>query len=108
MVFNWLTDNPADIVILHIGTNGLDPGPADVETILDEIDSFSTDIWVVLALIINRACCVEVPLCPVECQETMDFNDNIEDMAFDRINNQSNPAYPDKIVIVDMEAGAGP
>ena len=36
----------------------------------------------------------------------MDFNDNVEDMALDRVNNPGNPAYPDKIIIVDMEAGA--
>jgi hypothetical protein len=36
----------------------------------------------------------------------MDFIDNVEDMALDRVNNPGNPAYPDKIFIVDMEAGA--
>jgi hypothetical protein len=102
---DWLVAFQPDIVLLHIGTNGLDPSPADVEAILDEIDAFSPDVWVVLALIINRACCVDTPPCP-ECQETMDFNDNIEDMALDRVNNPGNPAYPDNIIIVDMEAGA--
>jgi hypothetical protein len=102
---DWLVAFQPDIVLLHIGTNGLDPNPADVKNILDEIDSFSPDVWVVLALIINRACCVDTPPCP-ECQETMDFNDNVEDMALDRVNNPGNPAYPDNIIIVDMEAGA--
>ena len=102
----WLADYQPQIVLLHIGTNYLDPSPDDVEAILDVIDAFSPNVWVVLARIINRACCAEAPLCPVECQQTMDFNDNVEDMALDRINNPSIPAIPDKIVIVDMEAGA--
>jgi acyl-CoA thioesterase-1 len=102
---DWLDAFQPDIVLLHIGTNDLDPSPDDVEAILDEIDAFSPDVWVVLALIINRACCEDTPPCP-ECQETMDFNDNIEDMALDRVNNPGNPAYPDNIIIVDMEAGA--
>lgn len=38
-IYNWLAQNPADIVLLHIGTNSLDPnGQADVAAILDEID----------------------------------------------------------------------
>ena len=102
---DWLDAFQPDIVLLHIGTNDLDPSSDEVEAILDEIDAFSPDVWVVLALIINRACCEDPLPCP-ECQETMDFNDNIEDMALDRINNPGNPAYPDNIIIVDMEAGA--
>ncbi len=50
-----------------------------------------------LALILHRA---------QKVTTTMDFNDNVEDMALDRVNNPANPAWPDKIVIVDMEAGA--
>src|SRR4030042_494207 len=56
-VYNWLTANPADIVLLHIGTNDITYGGQDaneVSDILDEIDRFSTDTKVILALIINR------------------------------------------------------
>jgi hypothetical protein len=104
-VLVWLTDNPDDIVLLHIGTNSLTANPDDVKAILDEIDDFSPNVWVVLARIIDRNCSTD----PTPCSEsatTMAFNDNVEDMALDRINNPGNPAYPDKIVIVDMEAGA--
>lgn len=90
-VYAWLTQNPANIVLLHIGTNGLDPDPSDVERILNEIDRFSLDIVVILARIINRTDSVENSL------ETTQFNDNIENMAKDRI------ANGDKIVIVDQE-----
>ena len=37
----WLAAEQPEIVLLHIGTNGLDPSPDDVEAILDEIDAFS-------------------------------------------------------------------
>jgi len=55
---NWLTNTPADVVLLHIGTNALITSPNDVESILDEIDEYETDnnvsITVILARIINR------------------------------------------------------
>ncbi len=34
------------------------------------------------------------------------FNNNVENMAQDRISNPSNPAFPDDIIIVDMQNGA--
>ncbi len=105
-VYGWLTGNPADIVLLHIGTNALNSIPDDVETILDEIDAFDPDTWVVLALIINRACASDPDPCS-GAQITMDFNNNVKDMALDRVNNPANPAFPDKIIVVDMEDGAG-
>ena len=93
---------PADIVLLHIGTNGNDEpmgtSADDIEKILDHIDSVSTDIAVILALIIDR-----VPNQPF----VTELNNNIKSMALDRINNPANDAYPDKIVIVDMQHGAG-
>ena len=98
----YLDYYPADIILLHIGTNGNDEAdgtiPDDVEDILNEIDRYEdstgTHIKVFLALIINRS--------PNETFVT-DFNNNIKAMALDRMNNALNPAYPDDIVIVDME-----
>jgi len=98
----WLTDYQPDVVLLHIGTVGLDPSPDDVEDILDGIDDYSLDTWVVLARIINRSDHV----CP-NINDTTVFNNNVESMAQDRIDDPANPAYPDKIKIVDMECGAG-
>ncbi len=96
-IYAFLTYNPADIVLLHIGTNGLDTDTSDVEDILNEIDRFETDnamdIWVVLAKIINRS---------TYSATTTEFNNNIAAMAQNRINQEG-----DKIVIVDMENGAG-
>jgi hypothetical protein len=98
---DWLIAERPNIILLHIGTNGLDPSPDNVRDILDLIDNhennFSEALWVILARIINRNS---------YSSTTTDFNDNIEDMAYDRINNPNNPAYPDKVIIVDMEDGA--
>lgn len=98
----YLDFYPADIILLHIGTNGNDEATGtsadDIEKILDHIDSISTDITVVLALIIDRV--------PNQSFVT-ELNNNIKNMALDRINNPANDAYPDKIVLVDMQKGVG-
>ena len=90
-IYGWLTANPADIVLLHIGTNA-----ADVQGILDEIDRYEGDtgstVTVLLARIINRV---------AYSADTTLFNDNVEAMANARI------AAGDDIVMVDMEDGAG-
>jgi lysophospholipase L1-like esterase len=91
-IYGWLVANPADIILLHIGTNGLHPSPQDVENILNEIKRYDESIPVILARIINRQ--------PYS-QTTTDFNNNVVAMAQNRI------ANGDKIIIVDMENGAG-
>ena len=63
-VYNWLVDNPADIVLLHIGTNDISTWQnasqiaTEIGQILDEIDHYEDDnyvnIIVILARIINR------------------------------------------------------
>jgi lysophospholipase L1-like esterase len=88
-VYQWLFNKPADIVLLHIGTNELTTSPSDVEDILNEIDRYSEDITVLLARIINRQ---------TYHPETTQFNDNVQAMAEDRI------AEGDKIIIVDQES----
>ena len=91
-VYSFLAGNPADVVLLHIGTNSLDSNPNDVNDILDEIDRYDEDITVILARIINR---------DTYSLLTTQFNDNVEAVALGRI------ANGDKIIIVDMEDGAG-
>ena len=104
-VYDFLLDNPAKIILLHIGTNDLNPDPTGVKNILDEIDRYEADfgitINVILARIINRV--------PYSSMTTL-YNDNVEDMAFARVNNPTDPAFPDNIIFgidVDMEDGAG-
>ncbi len=76
-VYDFLSDNPAKIILLHIGTNDLNPDPGGVENILDEIDRYEADfgitITVILARIINRS--------TYSAMTTL-FNDNVENMAF--------------------------
>jgi len=95
-IYGWLQSNPADIILLHIGTNALSTSPDDVNDILDEVDryenNYSTHITVILAKIINRT---------TYSADTTTFNTNVSNMAQVRINNG------DDIIIVDMENGAG-
>ncbi len=100
-IYAWLEQNPADIILLHIGTNYLDTDPNDVEDILDEIDryesDYGTEVIVLVARIIKRG--------GYEGIVTI-FNDNVQAMIMSRIGDPNNPAYPDKIIPpndVDME-----
>ena len=96
-IYDWLTSNPADVILLHIGTNGLDASPNDVASILNEVDRYEADhdmpITVFIARIIQR-----VPYSATTTQ----FNDNVEAMALARVAGQN-----DRLVMVDMEDGAG-
>ena len=95
-VYSWLETNPADVVLLHIGTCDLDTSPDDVEDILDEIDRYENDhgadVTVILARIINWS---------TYNSTVTAFNNNVQAIAEARI------ASGDKIIIVDMEDGAG-
>ncbi len=57
-VYRYLAQNPADIVLLHIGTNDNDTSVAGVNDILDQIDLYEEDtgrfVRVLVALIIDR------------------------------------------------------
>lgn len=101
MVYDYLeaqrlANTPADIVLLHIGTNDIDDPTFDmsnsvseVERILDEIDSYEIDnereVWVILARIINRNCSTDFPVPCLESAEITTFNNNVAAMAQDRI-----------------------
>jgi lysophospholipase L1-like esterase len=98
---SWLNTYRPDIVLLHIGSNGLEAIPDGVSQILDEIFTYNSNTWVILSLIINRACCLSAQICP-ECQLTTVFNNNVQMMAQTRIDSRG-----EQIVIVDMESGAG-
>ena len=90
-VYGWLTANPADVVLLHIGTNDINYGcqsAANVSSVLDKIYSYNKDITVLLARIINQ----KTPI-----KAVTDFNDSVEAMAKIRI------ANGDRIISVDQE-----
>ncbi|WP_242928739.1 Ig-like domain-containing protein [Pontibacter vulgaris] len=97
----YLEYYPADIILLHIGVNDINKTDeataiANVGKILDEIDKYeqehNTVVTVVLAKIINRV--------PVISAVTS-FNNKLTNLANTRI------AQGDKIVLIDLENGAG-
>jgi len=95
-VFAWLNANPADFILLHAGTNGLDPnGDIDIEAILDEIARWETSangnpVTVLLALIIDQN-----PINP----DVTTFNNNVLDM----VNNRA-AARPEIIIVNQHDA----
>jgi hypothetical protein len=94
-VFAWLEQNPADYILLHIGTNDLINTEDDVAAILDEIDRWEKSangnpVTVVLARIIDFA-----PNNP----DVGVFNTAVRKMVKRRTN--------DDIIIVNQQTGAG-
>ncbi|OHB65628.1 MAG: hypothetical protein A2Y76_15240 [Planctomycetes bacterium RBG_13_60_9] len=86
----YLETYPADIILLHIGTNYVDPSPDDVEDILGNIRASDPNVVIFVAHIIDRYPHSEV---------TTTFNDNVEAMVTARADS--------RIMMVDMEKGAG-
>ncbi len=96
-VSKWLTDYPADVLLLHIGTNDIQNGLLataivdEVKGILDKIDAWGASngrsVTVILAGIILRSDN------SVWNQTTMDYNNKLESLASTRSN----------VVMVDME-----
>ena len=101
-ITDWLNSTHPDIVLLHIGTNGINNGggtsSAEVAAILDKIQAWETanssPVTVMLARIIGS------PNATTNNNVTT-FNNNVAAMAQTRINNG------DKIVIVNQQTGAG-
>jgi hypothetical protein len=102
----YLGHFPSDVILLHIGTNGLDNlsnrdelyNPiANVRLILEEIDHQNIHNTVLVARIIHNT--AENP--DDDSRATHRFNDAIEEIVEQRI------AAGDKLLMVDMEDGAG-
>ena len=94
--YEYLTNTPADIVLLHIGTNDHRTSTAGVEAILNEIDRYERDsgksVTVIVAMIIDR----DSPDSIIEI-----FNENLKETIGRRIR------YGDILTLVDMYNGAG-
>lgn len=89
---NWLTLNPADIVLLHIGTNDVSGGgedPDEVAAILDIIKSKNPSTTVIVARIILRN--------DDRSPETIAYNDGVEAIVNARI------LAGDNLMLVNME-----
>ncbi len=103
-VIGWLDANPADVVLLHIGTNDISDGQAtagivtEISQTLDNIDTWEQTagnnlVWVVLARIINRS-----DPTTTTGLATSALNASIQAMADSRI------AAGDRLIVVDMES----
>ena len=104
-IYAFLNNNPASIILLHIGTNGLAESETDVAKILNEINRYENEktvkIHVIIARIINRSCITDDPPC-AESVTTTKFNNNVANMVQFRIDSGDNLLH-----IVDMEVDAG-
>lgn len=97
-IYQWLIANPAEVVLLHIGTNDISYGQnaegiaVEIKLILDEIDRYEKDaqidITVILARIINQKYGSNLNI--------KALNSAIQDLADTR--------EDDKIFVVDMES----
>jgi lysophospholipase L1-like esterase len=98
-ISGWLTSNPADIVLLHIGTNDISQDQSvsstvsEVNEILDRIDAKSTATVVFLARIINRNDTVVSRI-----TATTQYNESLQALANTRV------AAGDLIFVVDQES----
>ena len=102
-IYGWLHDHPADIILLHIGTNDLNHDPndtsaADVQDILNEIDRYEDNYGVSITVFVARIINIANYVCP-NASYTTTFNYNVVNMVLGRPD--------DKVVMVDMECGAG-
>jgi hypothetical protein len=86
----YLLTYPADIILLHIGTNNLNEDATLVSDLLDRIREYAPNVIVLVARIIDR-----VP----HSSTTTKFNDNVQAMIASRGDS--------KIISVNMETGAG-
>jgi hypothetical protein len=91
--------NIAEVILLHIGTNelGVPPDTLGVEEILKEVDEALPQATVLLAQIINRRADADA----ANRTATTVFNSQLATLAQDRVE------QGDKIILVDMETGAG-
>ena len=98
----YLPQFPSDVILLHIGTNGIAVENAnDVDDILNEIDGYSQNITVVVARIIHRLDDFDNGGGEISGNLTTQYNNALEQIVNQRI------AAGDKLLMVDMEDGAG-
>ena len=83
-IYTWLTLNPADFVLLHIGTNDVSQvteDPVEVAQLLDEIDRFEQDFANPITVLVARIILRNDSRNP----ETIAFNDSVEAIVAQRI-----------------------
>ncbi len=102
-VAGWLTAHPADVVLLHIGTNDITQGQsaastaAEIGQILDTISANDDTTWVIVAQIVPRG-----DGNAVLTQRTNDLNGRIATLVGSR------SAGGDRVALVDMNSPLNP
>jgi hypothetical protein len=101
----YLTSFPNDVILLHIGTNGLtllniSSYVDSVRDLLEQIDGYCPSITVLVARIILRTTDITAGDPSGETSVTHQYNDSLELMVRERI------AAGDKLLMVDMESDA--
>jgi len=97
-ITGWLnTTNPPDIILLHIGTNSFTTDPADVKTILDNINSWAQANYPVTVFVARIIRSVNGSLGNVTA-----FNDAVETMI-----TSNTWQYLSVMPMVNQEFGAG-
>jgi VCBS repeat-containing protein len=106
---SYLNSNPADILLVHIGTNFFDTSATDVQTLLTNIKAWADanyPVTVFLARIIDDA-----TNDATYSHDVTTFNDNVECMVTGSVGGVScgsTPhAYSGKTILVNQQTGAG-
>ena len=95
-IYNWLSDNPADVILLHAGTNNIRfrTSSVGVENILNEIDRWESDNSAMVSTFVAKI--VDKNRNTDDHANVLAFNADLEPMVNARI------AGDDELVLVDM------
>jgi GDSL-like Lipase/Acylhydrolase len=93
-IYNWLNMNPADIILVHVGTNSFTTSVDDVKRLLDEIDRWASDNYPVTVFLADILQDVQGRL------DVTTFNSNVRIMV-------ENRPESSHIIMVNQQTGAG-
>jgi lysophospholipase L1-like esterase len=94
LVIGWLNANPADIVLLHVGTNNFEPNnPGDVDQLLDNIESWAAAHYPVSVFLARTIPTINGNL------DINTYNNGVDGVAQDRPNV--------RVIRVNQQTGAG-
>jgi hypothetical protein len=93
-IYNWLNMNPADIILVHVGTNSFTTSVDDVKRLLDEIDRWASDNYPVTVFLADILQDVQGRL------DVTTFNNNIRIMV-------ENRPESGHVIMVNQQTGAG-
>ncbi len=99
----YMQSIPADIILLHIGTNdilGADTANADIDRILDAVDDYETASGDTVMVFLARIISTQYEACG-ENPRIVAYNGIIDNLAAAR------QAAGDHLILVDMECDAG-